>query len=79
MQTESKPRVKFHPSNGSDAMFLDEYCHGCKHDIHMDCPLLAQSLTAKTEQDIPDEWTAADCSGGDFRCSKRETLCAFGP
>jgi hypothetical protein len=67
-------RIKWYPSNGSEGMYLDEYCADCLHDINEDCPLILQSLTANGKDEMPDEWTADDIYGRGFECSKKQTL-----
>ena len=62
-------RQKFHPTNGSDEMMIADYCADCLYDEDDNCPLLYQSIAARSLDQMPDEWTAEDCSGAGFRCA----------
>ena len=66
-------RIPWRPTNGSDSMFLDEYCAGCTHDADVSCPLILQSIMAESLDDMPTEWTALDCTGRGFECAKKKT------
>ena len=65
-------REKFIPTNGTDAIMIDIYCSNCKHDANMDCPIITKSFLANSPYEMPDEWTADDCTGRGFECSKKE-------
>ena len=63
-------REKWYPTNGTDGDMLCAYCQGCKHDTDDKCWLILRSLVL----DMPDEWTAEDCTGRGFQCSRREEI-----
>lgn len=67
-------RIKFHPTTGTDGRMIAVYCADCLHDIDQSCPLILQSLIADSLDDMPDEWTAEDCTGRGFACSKKQTI-----
>ena len=63
-------REKFYPTNGNDGILIESYCEGCSN-YDKPCRLLSQSDIAESEGEMPDEWTAEDCTGKGFNCSAR--------